>query len=244
MINPDFAGNITWAEVADRLAQGAIAILPIGAGAKQHGLHMAMAADQIQAEWFAAELAKTLDAVIWPTVTYGSYPAFTDYAGSISLSGSTFESLVLEIVEGLITFGARKIVILNTGLSTIAPVDCALERVTMPALVRHLKMYSGSRYRQAAASVCQQSQGSHADEMETSILLAIAPQHVNMSLAQNSQVPAGGPTPGPLTPADATSPNYSKSGSFGSPTLASAEKGVVLVEAILADLAEAASSER
>jgi len=42
--------------------------------------------------------------------------------------------------------------------------------------------------------------------------------------------------PGALTPSDATSPNYSRSGSFGDPTLASQAKGEILLAAMLGDL--------
>ena len=49
--------GLTWDQVKARLAGGAAAILPIGAGAKQHGLHMPMATDQLFAEYFARALA-------------------------------------------------------------------------------------------------------------------------------------------------------------------------------------------
>lgn len=38
---------MTWVDVGKRIAEGASAIVPIGAGAKQHGMHMTMATDQI-----------------------------------------------------------------------------------------------------------------------------------------------------------------------------------------------------
>ena len=63
--------RLTWKNVSARLAAGAAAILPIGAGAKQHGVHLPMDTDQIQAEWFAQELANKFDALVWPTLTYG-----------------------------------------------------------------------------------------------------------------------------------------------------------------------------
>ena len=43
-----FVGSMIWSEVEQRLANGATAILPIGAGSKQHGLHMPMNTDQIR----------------------------------------------------------------------------------------------------------------------------------------------------------------------------------------------------
>ena len=50
------------------------------------------------------------------------------------------------------------------------------------------------------------------------------------------------PAPGPLTRSDKTSPNYSRSGSFGDPTLATLEKGEALLAAMLDDLTEQATS--
>ena len=47
-----------------------------------------------------------------------------------------------------------------------------------------------------------------------------------------------GDTPGPLTPSDQDSPNYSRSGSYGDPTLATAAKGEMLLTAMLDDLNE------
>jgi creatinine amidohydrolase len=45
-------------------------------------------------------------------------------------------------------------------------------------------------------------------------------------------------TPGALTPSDESSPNYSRSGSYGNPTLATLAKGEDLLAAILDDLIE------
>src|SRR6476661_9088563 len=89
-----FIEHMTWDEVARHIANGAAAILPIGAAAKQHGFHLPLNTDRIQAEWLAARLAETIDALIWPTLSYGHYPAFVEYAGSISLSAPVFEAVV------------------------------------------------------------------------------------------------------------------------------------------------------
>ena len=84
------------------------AILPIGAGSKQHGLHLPMATDQIFARYFARALADRIDALIWPTLSYGAYPAFVAYAGSVSLSSRTFQAAVTEIADALVGFGASR----------------------------------------------------------------------------------------------------------------------------------------
>jgi creatinine amidohydrolase len=235
----NFVEHLNWDEVARRIDSGAAAILPVGAGAKQHGFHLPMNTDRIQAEWLAARLAHRFDCLVWPTVNYGHYPAFVGYAGSISLSAPTFEALIREIAAGILKQRCRTLFVLNTGISTIAPVDRALAQLDR-ANALHLKVHDGPRYRHTAAGLAGQSHGSHADELETSIMLALAPHLVDMARAEASP-PLTHETPGALTPSDPTSPNYSRSGSFGDPTLATGDKGEILLAAMLDDIIGQAS---
>jgi creatinine amidohydrolase len=236
--------GLTWDRVGERLAAGTRAILPIGAGAKEHGLHMPMATDQVFADYFARVLAENIDALIWPTLTYGAYPAFVAYAGSISVNAETFIALVTEIADAIIDSGAKSLFIIDTGISTIAPVDAAIYASRHNSRVRHITVFRGSRFLTAAHSLMQQPYGSHADEIETSLMLVIAPQLVDMTRARASPFSAAGPAPGPLSPHDQRSPNYSPSGSYGDPTLASVDKGTRLLAAILEDLREEATAKQ
>ena len=232
--------HLTWDEVACRLEHGAAAILPIGAAAKQHGFHLPMNTDRVQAEWLAARLADRIDALIWPTVNYGYYPAFAEYAGSSGLSAPVFEAVIHEIATAIIGFGCRAVLVLDTGISTRAPVDRALARLaTGDAL--HLEVHEGPNYRRAAAQLAEQGHGSHADELETSLMLALASDLVDMTRAEASPE-VKQEAAGPLTPLDASSPNYSRSGSYGDPTLATRAKGEVLLAAMLGDLTERATA--
>jgi creatinine amidohydrolase len=236
----NFIEHLTWDEVARRLDNGAAAILPVGAGSKQHGFHLPMNTDRIQAEWLAARIAERIDAVIWPTVSYGYYPAFVDYAGSSTLSAPVFESVIQELAAGILGYGCRALFVLDTGISTVAPVDRALAWFGNPNAL-HLRIHDGPRYRRAAAKLSEQSHGSHADELETSRMLVMAPHLVDMSRAEASPA-LRHEIPGPLTPSDTTSPNYSRSGSFGDPTLATRAKGEILLTAMVDDVAEQASA--
>jgi len=236
----NFVEHLTWDAVARRIDDGATAILPIGAGAKQHGFHLPMNTDWIQAEWLAARIAARIDGLIWPTIPYGHYPAFADYAGSVSLSAPVFESMIEEIVAGILGHGCRALLVLNTGISTLAPVDRALVRLGNTNAL-HLKAHDGPRYRRAAAELSEQSHGSHADELETSRMLMLAPHLVDTARAEASPA-LKQETPGPLTPSDPASPNYSRSGSFGDPTLATRAKGEILLAAMVDDMAEQAAA--
>jgi creatinine amidohydrolase len=235
-----FVEHMTWDQVARRIGDGAAAIVPIGAGAKQHGFHLPMNTDRILAESLAARIADRIDGVIWPTVAYGYYPAFVDYAGSVSLSAPVFESLIEEIAAGIIGHGCRALFLLDTGISTLAPVDRALARLGSAGAL-HLKVHDGPRYRRAAEKLAGQSHGSHADELETSLMLALVPHLVDMSRAEASPA-LKHEMPGPLTRRDSASPNYSRSGSFGDPTLATRAKGEILLAAMVDDMVEQATA--
>lgn len=239
-IDRKFVEHLSWDEVASRIENGAAGILPVGAGAKQHGFHLPMNSDRIQAEWLAARIADRIDGLIWPTVSYGYFPAFVDYAGSASLSAPTFESLIQEIAAGIIGYGCRAFFVLDTGISTLAPVDRALAWLGDSDAL-HLKIHDGPRYRRTVTKLSEQSHGSHADELETSLMLALAPHLVDMSRAEASPA-LKHETPGALTPSDTTSPNYSRSGSFGDPTLATRAKGEILLAAMVDDMVEQATA--
>ena len=221
-------GDLTWDKVGKRLLSGCDAILPVGAGSKEHGLHLPLNTDLIQAEWLAVKLAEQSGALVWPTISYGHYPAFRDYPGSVSISEELFERLMCEIIADVCRFNPRRLYVLDTGISTIPAVARAVAHASGAVPLIHLKVYDGPRYKAATADVRQQAYGSHADELETSRMLVIAPEVVDLARAEASP---GSPFKGPLTRA------LSPSGSYGDPTLASREKGERLVAAMLEDLA-------
>lgn len=229
--------QLTWDVVGARISAGAPAILPIGAGAKEHGLHMPMATDRIQAEWLAERLAEATGALIWPTLSYGYYPAFVRYAGSVSLSEPTFRATVRELAQGLLAFGAAPVLVLDTGISTIPPVEAAVAGLSA---VHHIRIHAGPRYRAAAARLAEQRSGTHADELETSRMLVIAPEVIDRARARPPSDPDRGMAPGPLVPDDPASPNYSPTGATGDPSLATADKGHELLDAMLSDIIETA----
>jgi creatinine amidohydrolase len=131
--------DLTWPEVEARLARGAAAVLPLGAACKEHGRHLPMGADALQAEWLSRRLAERADVLVWPVLSYGHYPAFIDYPGSCSLSPETFRSLVREILQDILRHGTRLAVVLNTGISTIAPLERAA--ADLPARDRVVLMH-------------------------------------------------------------------------------------------------------
>jgi creatinine amidohydrolase len=78
------------------------------------------------------------------------------------------------------------------------------------------------------ASVRQQSEGSHADELETSIMLALDPSRVDMTKAVREYGPGRAPR-GAFSPSSEGA-RPSPSGIYGDATLATAAKGHALLD--------------
>ncbi len=233
-MNGLWVADASWPDIEDRLRRGALGLLPVGAASKAHGRHLPMNTDFLQAQWLAARLAERHCVVVWPTLAYGHYPAFLEYPGSCSLSRETFRDVVRQVLDDILRAGTRGIVVLNTGISTIDPLQAAMEQSARPGGIRLANVYQGPEYLASAAACEQQARGGHADELETSIMLAIQPACVSLEKAQPWADRAF--RPGPFRREDAADTNYSPSGVYGDPTLASAEKGWRLLEAMLKDL--------
>lgn len=229
-----FTAHLSWRELERRIDAAAIAVLPIAAACKQHGPHLPMQTDLLQAEWLAGLLVQRANVLVWPTVTYGYYPAFTDYPGSVSLSRETFHRMVREILVGIKRSGVGSLLILNTGISTIQPMQDTMDNFSKDWRITLANVYDGPRFRREAEAIEEQTSGGHADELETSIMLAIDPGYVSLGEAV-AWTPPNMATGGPFS-RNQDDPRYSPSGVWGDPTLASAEKGHRLLSAMADDL--------
>ncbi len=227
--------ELTWPEVKAYLEQGYLAVLPIGAACKEHGHHLPVNTDFIQAEWLAQQTSLFCPSLIWPIISYGFYPKFVEYPGSCSISEDSFSQSMHDILQSILRSGANRIIILNTGISTIRPLENMLGKLNQDRQIILFNAYSRSNYTDAVNQIEQQSVGGHADEIETSIMLALAPGKVDMTKAKNFDAEL---IAGPLNPNDPDKPNYSPYGVIGDARLATIEKGEILTKAILADLAE------
>ena len=238
-----FLENMTWVEAKARLDAGALVVIPIGAAAKQHGRHLPLNTDYIVARALAQKLAEALPVVVAPVVGFGYYPAFTEYAGSQHLRAETFQGLLFDLMDGLIGQGATAMALINTGVSTEPVVRLAVraiyERHGLKPAVADLRALG-----RATDGLFAQKSGGHADERETSLMLAIAPGTVRMDKAvpDDTQPGAAAATvfyqPGSLTPGPAGGGGHSPTGALGDPSLATAEKGRALLTAITGELVD------
>ena len=203
--------DLTWPEAKARFETGTPVVIPIGAAAKAHGPHLPLKTDALTARALAQRLIERLPVVAAPVVGFGFYPAFTSFAGSQHLSAETFKALLAELLGNLRGHGVRRLVILNTGVSTEKPID-ELAAGAADLLVLHMRTLGA-----AADKLLAVAAGGHADERETSVMLALEPRSVRMD-----KLALQGP--------------FENTGATGDPTRATAFKGERILEARLEDM--------
>lgn len=122
-------GDATRRHVREAVAVGLkVAVVPLGA-TEQHGEALPFGTDTIIAEQVAADLARRLGALLVPAVPYGVSLEHRSIAGTLSLSATTFTSVVREICESLISGGVDQIVLLVAHFGNSAPAEIAAEEV-------------------------------------------------------------------------------------------------------------------
>jgi creatinine amidohydrolase len=229
--------EITWVEAERILTRDAIVVLPIGSASKQHGPHLKLRTDWVLAQHLARRLVEREAVVVAPILGFHHYPAFAEYPGSISLRLETARDLTIDVVKSFAAHGPRRFYALNTGISTVSALEPAAAALAREGIVLH---YTDLRKALAPieARIAEQEGGTHADEIETSMLLAIDPASVDMSRATKDFDPRAGR--GPLTRRKGQPGKYSPSGVWGDATRATREKGehvlASLIESLVADI--------
>jgi|SRR6516162_7485468 creatinine amidohydrolase len=221
--------NLTWDEAERVLTPDAVVVIPLGAECKEHGRHLPLNNDFLMAEYFKRRIIAVApnEVIVAPTINYSFYPSFLEYPGSTSLSLETSRAMITDIVRSLAHYGPRRFYILNTGISTLKPLAQAAAELDKMGIVLR---YTDFTKEDPAEKRLRQSGGTHADEIETSMMLYIAPGSVQMKKAVRDFNPD---QPGPLSRDPKGRGTYSPTGAWGDPTLATREKGQAVVESLL-----------
>ncbi len=225
--------NLTWQDADRVLKEHPVVLLAVGARTKEHGPHLPLKTDYVLAEYLKDRVARAVAVAVLPTLEYGYYPSFLEYPGSVSIGAETFRNTVVDICRSLGRHGARKFYVLNTGISTLGPLKEAAEELGKDGLtMRYLNLLETDE--KLPPGLLKQEGGTHADEAETSMMLYIAPELVDMSRAVKDLDPRPGRKG--LTRDPKGAGTYSPSGIWGDPTLATKEKGRVIVESTVTEI--------
>jgi creatinine amidohydrolase len=238
-----FLEDLSWPEAAARISAGYVVVVPVGAAAKEHGPHLPLRTDYLVARELGRRVAEALPVLVAPVVSFGYYPAFVRYAGSQHLRAETFSALLSDILTGFVRQGVRRLAIINTGVSTEAPIRVVVRDFYAAHGVR-VAVADLAALGRAVKPRLRQRLGGHADELETSLVLAIEPGAVRMERAE--------PDYGHMADAPATvfyqpvvfhsdpgsGPDWSRTGARGDPSLASRETGELALQEITRELVD------
>lgn len=225
-----YLGELTWPEAEKQFESSPLVILPFAAGAKEHGRHLPMNADRKVMEYLVGQAVDQMPVLAAPAILHGWFPAFREYPGTEVAEPEVFQRYVFLVAESLVKSGAKRIVFLNMGIAraTGLPISIAAREIRVRHGVPTLVVNWDDLETDEVAEFQQQAVGGHADEIETSVNLALQAHLVRMDLAvrDDGREPKNYPgyRPG-LFSRKSTDPAYSETGLRGDPTLASAEKG-------------------
>jgi creatinine amidohydrolase len=185
-----FLGEMTDPEVRRFLDDHHTVIVPVGS-TEQHGPHGPLASDVLIPTEVARRVAPEVGAVVAPPVPYGlSYP-HAGFTGVVHVRISTFHALIEDLCLQFATMGFRRIVFLNGHYDNTYAIAyaCAAACDRLPAGTRAFPVnYWDAMTVDEAAEFFDPQNGLHANKGETSAVMAIDPDLVDMAAA-NAEMP-------------------------------------------------------
>jgi creatinine amidohydrolase len=215
--------DISWTTAREQLTADAVVVIPLGAGAKEHGPHLPLSTDFLQAEGLAKMVALQRKVIITPVVNYGFYPAFLKYPGSTSTNFRTATDMVVQIVRSIAGYGPKRFYIINIGVSTNPTLEAAAKTLAEEGILLYYSRYDRPAFDNAEAKFRTKEYGGHANEMETSHILYLRENLTDMSKAVNDSSMKD--KTGSMAPVPIEGGNLNTSGINGYAKLATKEKG-------------------
>ena len=180
----------------DGSLQQTIAVLPVAA-TEQHGPHLPLRVDTALVDGVIASalpnLAADVPALFLPTQAVGLSPEHAQFAGTLTLRAETVIRLWTELGECVAASGLKKLVLLNSHGGQVGLMDVVARdlRARLGLLVYSVNWFGlpltgpAGEDVNALFSAEEHRFGIHAGDIETSMMLALAPQQVDMGKARN-----------------------------------------------------------
>lgn len=226
--------ELTWSEIPAALAAvNHAAILPVGA-TEQHGPHLGCGVDFVIAEELCLAVSARTGVPVLPTLPYGCSMGHSKrWPGTISVQPVTLIELVKQIGDWAYHSGVRRLFIVNAHVGNYAPLRCALEMLRAEHDDLMVTVINSPTLSERVRQFHFADAGDwHANDAETSLMLAIAP-----ALVRTEQCAAADD---PDRTADCVFPHpvnrTSLNGVTGKPSQATADKGQTGFDWMVQDL--------
>jgi creatinine amidohydrolase len=246
-----FWAETSSADLKGQIPQKKVVIVPIGS-TEQHGPHLPTGTDHIVAWELAKRVADRTGALVLPLLPYGFSEDHFPRAGTISLSADTLRAVVRDIVRSLSLNGVKHVLFLSGHAGHTFQLNDVCYEINVTSQPGSAKVHHLSPYTllpmEVLGQVLQEEIFLHAEELETSLILSLRPDLVDMKKAVK-EIP-------PYLPKGLTTPNFfewlrifttdkflgrdPKTGIVGDATLASKEKGEKILNMMVEALVGAA----
>jgi creatinine amidohydrolase len=220
--------NITMREFKQYLKKTKTIVFPFGT-IEEHGKHLPLNTDSLIIEESLKLVARKRNFFLAPVVYYGVCTTTKDHPGTISISPGTLRSLSFDLVTEAYKKGLRNFVLISGHGGSL---HMSAMKETAEVLVERLKgikIAVLSPYDvlwKELSEIAETPNDSHAGELETSMMLYLAPKLVKgRSPEEYPKIPK------PLTVKDKV--KYWPGGVWGNPKKASVEKGEKAIKLII-----------
>ncbi|MES2877274.1 MAG: creatininase family protein [Pseudomonadota bacterium] len=195
-----FWADLSTQDFAQLIASGqaaqTIAVLPVAA-IEQHGPHLPLSVDTVLVNGVVAaalpHLPNDLKVLFLPTQAVGLSPEHASFPGTLTLKAETIIRLWTDIGESVAAAGIKKLVLFNAHGGQVSVMDIVARDLRARLGLRVLSVSwfnlplldASGQDVNALFSADEHRFGIHAGEIETSMMLALDPSHVDMAQAQN-----------------------------------------------------------
>jgi creatinine amidohydrolase len=206
------------------------AIIPLGS-LEQHGAHLPLSTDSIIAEYFARMVAEKIGAFVMPVISYGvsfeHKPMF-----NVSLRNSTLSTMICDACTSLAEMRIRHIIVVNGHHGNTGALQYISQELHNK-IARNVNVHAIHYWQMMRLDF------DHAGEVETSLVLAIAPELVRMDRAMpnSKKLSKSKAAYSSITNVPGSFPKITGNGVWGNPRKATAAKGENLIKEITSNLA-------
>lgn len=226
-----------------------VVVLPLGS-TEQHGRHLPLLTDTIICQEIVRRAETELgdEALFLPALWFGVSEHHRGFPGTVSVRQRTYVRMLGDVLESLIGGGFRRIVLLNAHGGNDLPGRTAVYETQMRHRARRdlwlifATWYTVAAPQIAALSALQQKWVTHSCELETSAILKLRPELVDMDAARGAAIDFESafytPDSSRASRIAIVRPfeHVSETGAYGHPELGTPEKGEAILAAAAGEL--------